>query len=235
MQFSDTSNNQGLYQDAQFLAGVDTNAFPVKDFTRLANRWLHRATTEIWKYSDDWEYDDANNSNFPIATTDMVNSQPDYSLPTGAYAVSRVEVKDAAGNWSVVQPIDETQIPIALDELYEIDGIPRLYRMVRNSIVLYPAPDTSQVTATAGLKIYFAREASEFAYTDTTKEPGFAEQFHRICSIGAAFDFCVAKSKGNIQGLKVMLDELFEQMRNFYSMRHEDVRTKLSPRRENLA
>lgn len=234
MVFSDTTDKQGLWQDAQFLAGVDSNAFPVVDFTRMANRWLHRAATEIWKYSDDWEYDDANNTGFPIATTAMVNSQPDYSLPAGAFAISRVEVMDSAGNWKRVEPVDDKQVNIALDEFMETDGLPRFYRMVRNSVVLYPAPATASVTLTAGLKIYFAREASEFAKTDTTKEPGFAEQFHRICSIGPAMDFCIAKSKGNPQGLKVMLDELFMQMRDFYSMRHQEPRPAIRVKRENL-
>lgn len=230
MQFSDTSTKTGLYQDAQFLAGVDSNAFASTDFARLANRWYYKAVIDAWDSSDGWDFDDTNQSNFAIATTTMVNSQPDYSIPTNALKVRRVEVKDVGGNWTIVYPFDDKDLSgQALDEFYESDGVPRYYRMERNSVILYPAPSTAATTLAAGLKIYFLREVDEFESTDTTQEPGIAEPFHRVISMGAAYDFCIAKKPEYADRIRAELERLLADLRTFYSGRHADMVLKFKP------
>ena len=232
MQFSDTSTNLGLVQDVTFLTGADTNAYPTADRTRNINRYYYKAVIQAWKSSSDWEFDDSNVADYPIATTTMVASQPDYSIPTNALKILRVEVKDNSGNWTIVKPIDEEQIKVALDEFEKTDGLPRFYRAIRRNVVLYPAPATSSVTLSAGLKIYFLREVDEFAATDTTQEPGIAEPFHRILSLGAAYDFALAKGLPNQTNLKLEFEQLLKELSEFYNSRHRDFRQKLRPKIE---
>lgn len=234
MQFSDTSTNLGLYQDAQFLTGTDTNSFTAANFTRSANRWYYKAVIEAWKHQSDWEFDDTNQTNFPIATTTLVNSQPDYSIPSEALRIKRVEVRDGNGDYKIVTPIDETQISVALDEFHSTDGLPLFYRLVKNSIILYPAPDNGvSVTLASGLKLYFLREVDEFTASDTTQEPGIAEPFHRILSLGAAYDFALAKGKENMNALRGELEILLNDLRAFYAQRHDDFDTIIRPRVES--
>lgn len=233
MQFSSTSGEKGLFQDAQFLTGTDSNSFPVADFTRLCNRWYYKAVLEAWHSSDDWEFDDTNQTGFAIATATLVDSQADYALPSNALKIRRVEVKDAAGNWSIVRPIDERQIGVALDEFYETDGLPKYFRLERNSLVLYPAPLTASVTLTAGLKLYFLREIDEFATSDTSQEPGLPEPFHRILSYGAAYDFCTAKNLPQAVMYRQEVEVMLRDLRTFMSNRNISRQTRLRPRIRN--
>ena len=108
MMFSDSSGKQGLYEDAQFLCRVDSNAFPIADFTRLANVWYRRANVVVWKNQDAWRFDDTLNigsgdadddAGLPVATSSLTNSTSTYTLPTNAMRIRRVEIKDNAGIW----------------------------------------------------------------------------------------------------------------------------------------
>ena len=235
MQFNNSSDKSlGLYQDALFLCGVDANAFPIADFTRFANRWLYKAVVAAWEGGGDWEFDDLNQSNFPIATTTLVSSQNDHTIPTNALKVLRVEVKDSAGTWHKLVAIDDTDVKGALDEFEKTDGVPKFYRMLKNSLWIDPAPDTAQVTAADGLKIYFNREVDEFAYTDTTQEPGIPEPFHRICSIGPAYDFGLAKGLDNAGTLKGEVEQLLAEERAFFGTRNRESRHILKPHRQSF-
>lgn len=237
MQFSLSTGEKGLVEDARWMTNSDSNSYAVADITRCVNRWYYKAVIEAWKASSDWEFDDTNQSNFPIATTTMVASQADYSIPTNALKILRVEAKDVGGNWHIINPIDETEIDQALDEFYKTAGMPMYYRMVRNSIILYPAPASTSATLASGLKIYFLREVDEFITTDTTQEPGLAEPFHRILSLGAAYDFAVAKGTDNLLSRadrwRQEIESLLRDLRDYYTGRHVNFKLKIRPLKEN--
>jgi len=202
MQFSDTTNKQGLYQHAQFLASADSNNFPVADFTRLANVYYYRLVLEAWKADSKWKFDDSNQATQPNATQNLVADQQEYTIPTGALKIRRVAIKDDQGTWHDLEPIVEEDIHEPLDEFEDTSGTPRAYRLIGNDIVLYPAPAAADVTTTDGLKVWFLREIDEFTAADTTQEPGIAEPFHHLIAVGAAYDFGLRKGRGNTQILK---------------------------------
>lgn len=226
MQFSNTTDTSlGLVQDARWLVGADANNWPIADVTRRINRWLYRAVLAIGEALDDWEWDDPNRSGFPVATATLVNAQEDYSIPSDAVKVLRVEVKDGGGNWKLLRPIDETQIKIALGEFFKTAGLPKYYRALRRSLVLYPKPDNGvSVTLADGLKLYYLREPDEFTTTDTTQEPGFEEQFHQILSLGAASDFASVKGLPQATTLRADAEAMLGRLRSFYASRHRDYR-----------
>lgn len=86
--------------------------------------------------------------------------------------------------------------------------------------MLYPTPNYS---STAGLRAYFKRDASYFAVTDTTKEPGFNPQFHRLLSLGAASDYCLFSGMNNkLTTLQGEIAKLEEGLTNFYASRSKD-------------
>lgn len=222
MKFNDTSDQvNSLYHHTLDLVGVDTNAYSTTQFARNANRHYYASVLDAWRFSGDWDFDDTNQSNFPIATTDLVDSQADYTIPTNALKIKRIEIKDSGGTWHLLKEIDDTQIDIALDEFQETDGVPRYYRLLRNSIILYPAPASASVTTTDGLKVYFLREIDRFASNDTTQEPGLPEPFHELISMGAAYDFAVMNGLDVAGPLKQELFEANEKMRQFFATRHE--------------
>ena len=52
-------------------------------------------------------------------------------------------------------------------------------------ITIYPS---ANYASTDGLKVYYDREAVEFATDDTTKTPGFASPYHEILPIMMAME-----------------------------------------------
>lgn len=207
--------------------GISGDATLLKTFTRLMNVWYRIAVTWIWKNQTDWEYDDTNLTDLPISTTDLVANQQDYSIPTTAQRILRVEVKDVNGDWALLNRTDETDINIAMDEFYSTAGLPKYYRLSANSIFLYPKPAEANVTLTAGLKVYYSRDIDEFASTDTTQEPGFLNNFHRILSLGACLDYSLLRLPQMASNLKVQLNDLRQELIEFYGRRHRDYRPKI--------
>lgn len=237
MQFSDTSTSQGLLQDVTFLTGMDTTAYATADRTRNMNRWYSRVISLIFKAQGLWEFDDTDKTDLPQATADLVNGQADYELPkslttnpttlqggvTGGAITKllRVEVQDANGTWIKLKQIDQSDIPVALDEFMKTNGTPRYYDVRGNTLILYATPATGYVTLTAGLKIYFAREAYKFLAADTTREPGFAEMFHRILSLGASYDWFIKTHEfDKAQSMKLEIAEQERGLTEFYAGRN---------------
>ena len=80
MQFSDTTNLNGLIQRCELLTGLgDTgisgDATLLKHFTSLINQTYHKVVTMILQSQDEWDFDDKNHTDYPILTTDLVVSQ----------------------------------------------------------------------------------------------------------------------------------------------------------------
>jgi hypothetical protein len=237
--FNSTDKEKSLYHDTLFLLGIkstDTTAFAVDgDFTRSANVWTRRVVTWIWNSSSTWEFDDSNHTDLPIATTALVDAQQDYALPATAFRLEKVEVLDSGGDYNPVKQIDKSELKhIALSEYQETDGMPVQYDLIGNSLFLYPAPATADVTLAAGLKLYFSRDINEFTPADTTQEPGFPGMFHRLVSIGAALDFAVRNEMTEkIAVLKTgpgMFQELKIDLETHYGSRNRDMTTRIKPK-----
>ena len=232
--------NEGLCQDTRGLLGIginDSSTYSNADIARSGNNWYRRAVNWVWESVGDWEYDDTNLSTLPVATVDLVDGQPDYELPSSAQKIDRVEIKDNEGTWHLLLPITKEQVEDeAITEKFGDDGLPEYYDMVGRSVILYPSPATANITASGGLKIYVSRDIDEFNATATTREPGFANNFHRIISIGSALDF--ANAKGMTDKITIFngqLADIKKEMQEFYSRRHEkDFKLHIRPSQENF-
>jgi len=201
MQFNTTASTAavGLIQDCENLLGMTANDIAgdsvlIKRFTGDINAWYRRVNIWIWENSGAWQYDDSNQTDLPIATTDLVAEQQDYEMPSDALTVNRVEVMDDEGNYKLLSPFDQSeQKASAMSEFEETPGFPRYYDLIGRSIFLFPKPAAADVTTSAGLKLYFDRDIEVLESTDTTTEPGFAANFHRILSLGACRDYSLGK------------------------------------------
>lgn len=239
MKFNSYSDSSGLVQDTNFWVDTDDNKYTLVNKARNATEWLKKVGIWIWQSSGVWNFDDKNLTTLPIATTDLVDEQQDYELPTTIFNLDRVEVKDSEGNFKRLIPFDKSQIKgtQAMDEFLETPGMPVYYDIEGNSIMLYPKPSASDVTVSGGLQIYIGRDVDPFLSTDTTKEPGFSEYFHRIISIGMALDYAVSKGlKDKVRDLKKLLygdpsvpndRGLKGELQDAYSLRTRDMKTKL--------
>jgi len=220
-----------LKNDVYFLTNSSSATYLDDDLLRNLNRHYDDVVTLIWDSVGDWSFDDSNKPNLPIAVCNLVDGQQQYSLPTDARKIERVEVEDDEGNWVLLKPIDKSQITVALDEYMSTAGLPVKYNLIGENIFLYPAPSSSDVTLTKGLKIYVSRSVTPLSASGD--EPGFSSEFHRILSLGAAQDFCIANELASKEAdLRREKERLMVQLKTFYAQRHRNVGNRMMPHRE---
>lgn len=223
-----------IKKETQFLLGLenDTNfaIYTKEQITRHSNRALDELTSFILRTDGRWQWDDVNHADLPIAVTDIVSEQSQYTIDTKHLTVDRLELKDANGKWYKLKTIDESDIDIALEEYDKVAGTPTHYDKQGESLILYPKPNFTQVDS---LKIYYSRPASYFTIDDDSKEPGFAEIFHNWIPLWNAFNYASSNVElGQIaQNMKVRLDEMKETIKKYYSTRRK--RSRLTVAKTN--
>ena len=182
----------------------------------------------IWESEGGWRYDDSNATTLPKAYTTLVHNQQDYSIPTTAQRIHRIEILDSGANSIKLKPLDPHEVSTGLPEfLGGNTGTPLYYELVGRSILLYPTPNSASVTLTNGLTIYVDKDITDLAVSATTGEPGFASPFHRILSYAASIDF--TQDANQRQFLAAQKDRLEKMMTRFYSKRAPEMKSKIKP------
>jgi len=240
MKFSDTTNKNGILQKCEFYVfgsnygQITDNPTRLAEFTSLCNDALDNVTSVLLNSDNTWQWDDTNYDDFPVATTDLVNGQADYSLEKSHLKIEHVEALDNTGTYYPLYPIDTSDIfrkGISPTDYFTEDSMPRYYDKIGNSIVLYPAADLTQVTETNGLQVRFQRQAEYFETTDTTKEPGFASIHHRLIPLYASFEYASSNEMSNkITLLSGKIDKEEARLESLMGKRNADVRPIISMR-----
>ena len=236
MIYSDPTGKSGIIEDIDFWANTNSTSYPIEDKTRNINRKYDDVVSMILQADGRWKWDDTNNIAQPTTPINMTDQTTAVAIPDTTYlTINRVEVLDVNGNWYKILPFNEKEIPYqGMTEFLKTPGRPLMYEKVGGFLNLYPKPSSNNVTLTGGLKIYFQRNASYFATTDTTKVPGFAAPFHRILSIGAALDYCLANTLLlKSEFLTPLLQKMENDLQLYYSTRSRDEKTSLKFRQEN--
>jgi hypothetical protein len=242
MVFNDTTNKNGMIQDMEMLlnfpdGGISGDSTLLKQVTGLVNQAYLKTTAYVMGLDPKWVWDDFNLTDHPIATADLVSNQEDYTLP-GRYdgangstlmKLLKVSILDTSGIEVVLQHTDMSEAD--LNRLYTTGSIPAYYKLIGNSIKLFPKPLTGSVTLNEGLKVYFQRSPDPFTSADTTQQPGIPEPFHRMITLEAAMDYASARGLPNLEYLQGKLSELKTILDEFFT-RNKDVRPRIIARRE---
>lgn len=246
MVFNDTSTKQGIVQDAYFECNADATSYPIADVTRNANNALDTVVTLILGADSRWQFDSTNATDIPIGTTALVSGQQDYSFASEFIVIKSIECSDSQGNWTKLIPIDNYDEEVALSQFQTVNGVPKYYDKVGESIILYPAPNYSIAptdTPAGGLRAYFQRNIDYFVAGDTVKKPGFAEHLHKYISLSCAHVYACAKDLPKQNSLKSRM-RYYEgnkleggndagAIATFYAYRELDFKKKLTPLVEN--
>src|SRR3990167_7317895 len=112
MEFSNAASKQGILQDIDFLCGTTSASYPVEDKVRNVNVSYGNITRLIWECADDWQYDDSNKTDIPKVLTTLTAGTSQYSIPSTAQKIRRIEIKDAQSNWVKLTPIDYRDIGV---------------------------------------------------------------------------------------------------------------------------
>lgn len=217
-----------LDSDIDFLCGSTSATYSPTNKRRNMNIAYRDVARIIWESDGGWNYDDSNATTLPKAYTTLVHNQQDYTIPTTAMNVKRVEIKDVNGNWLKLQPLDPNEVFTGLPEvLGGSGGTPVYYQLQGRSLLLYPTPLSASVTTTDGLMLFVDRDVTSLAVSATTAEPGFAAPFHRILSYAASIDF--TQDPNQRQFLALQKERMEQGMIRFYSKRAPEVKSVLKP------
>lgn len=207
--------------------GADTTSTGFASADRLIsiNNYYNRVATTILQSQDDWDFDDKNNTDYPILTTSLVANQQDYSLPTNAFKIKRVEVSYDGTNWYKAEPMDVNEksfdnTQTSINNQFQTSK--PYYDAQYNAIFLYPVPT---VNSTNGLKIWISRQVTEFTSSDLTtgtKVPGFDANYHQILAYGPSYEFGLAVGKDNADTLKKELEQMMSELRVYYGSKDAD-------------
>jgi hypothetical protein len=191
MKYNDTTNREGVIQACERYTGLGNTEISgdsdrLLEFTAYTNTSLRSIWHLIFESTGCWKYDDSNQTDLPIATTDIVNAQDKYALPSNTLTVARVEILSSDDVWTQITPLIEKEIGQGMDEFRNADGTPQYYRLVGDTMELFPASNYSQDDS---LKIYFDRGTVEFSSTDTNKETGLASAYEDLVPMGASLEW----------------------------------------------
>jgi hypothetical protein len=227
MEFSNSVNGNGLVQDIDFLSQTNSDTYPLADKVRNINNAYYNVNRLIWEVADGWQYDDTNKTDLPIATTTLTHNQKNYTIPSTAQRIQRIEVKDQHGDWSLLSQIDIHDLDSSINEYLETAGLPQHYDIIGDSVFLYPSPSSAYVAGSDDMQIYFDRCITEFTTASTTSSPGFAAPFHRILSLSAAIDN--EKDSQKLQRMVSEKSDLVAGLKRFYSNRNVERRPSIRP------
>lgn len=240
MVFNDTTNLNGAIQECEtWLFGgnygsISDNTTLLKTFTNLLNYGLDQTLAVILQTDGRWQYDDSNYDNLPNATTNLLDGVRNYTLDSSHLKVVGVEVKDNEGNFYPLKQIDYREIRQSRQsesEFFEESGRPIFYDVVGDQLKLYPAPKTSDVTETAGLKLFYQRESDYFAYTDTNKEFGIPRTLHDIPVAFACGKYAKQNSMSEkARELDAEVVKRTQDIKNFFNTRNVEGKVRLTAR-----
>lgn len=183
----------------------------------------------ILQSQDDWDFDDLNHADFAELTTPLVASQRDYTLPANekVLKIKRVDIcyGGTGGTCYRAEPIDAGEFDYGIGNDTNLDAqfskdSPR-FDIKKNSIWIYPRATAADVTAGGIIRAEWTREIVEFEAADTSQEPGFVEPFHRMLSIGAAYDYAVANALHNKDDLLRLLADYEARIKQYYGSKNE--------------
>lgn len=246
-QFSDTTNKNGIIQNIESLCnmsdgGITGNTTLLAKITGFVNQANQNVAIALMQVDKRWQYDDFNNTDLPRAAATLVASQRDYTLPAASSSgnaatllgIVKIVVLDK-NSTPQERELKLTNLPEAeLNNRYSTAGLPLVYKLVGNSVKIWPAADAGvNVTLASGLIIYFKRTPVAFTVSSTTTQPGFMAPYHDVLEYEAAGKYMLPINRKLGEGYLDRAAGRLQELLNAYAHENEDSETKIRPIRRS--
>jgi hypothetical protein len=234
MNFNDTTGKSGLIQLCEKWtnlgdAGISGDTFLLARFTSDINVAYDEILPLIFASDAKWQWDDPNHTKYPIATTDLVSGQPDYTFVSdeqgnSVLEIAKVYVMDPSGVYREMKAVDaETDVGAAdiLAQRSTRVGVPTRYDKLGPAIFLDPIPNYAMGS---GLRAVFSRTPSYFTSADTTKTPGIPVSQELLALIPSR-DYVAIHKPENTSLLTIINSKIAAQkaaLSDFLSKRSKD-------------
>jgi hypothetical protein len=214
------------------LTDSDSTSFPTATRLIYANQAQAEVSGDIMGADGNWNYDDTNYTDLPIATATLVNGQQDYSFDDEMLSVEGVSVMDSSGDYQKLKPFDKQELSVDPDEYLETNGLPTHYDKQGRSVFLYPAPATGSVTLSEGLKVFFKRKTKDITSFGAIS-PGFVSTEHMIIAYKIALPYVIKYKQDRVNLFELKIREHAERIKAHYSRRTKDEPSRMTPNVEN--
>ena len=191
MQFSDTSNKNGVLQVCESLAGlgdggITGNTLLLKNFVNYVNIAVAEVRDATMEVDASWKADDYNYTNISHAPITLVAGQRDYEMPvaaTGNNVATLLRVNGiyilSGGERVYLRAMESNESPSTTN------GAPTAFYFDGKSIFFECPPDATFVSTYTSFYVDYARLDDPFVSTDTTQQPGFLGTYHHILAFRA--------------------------------------------------
>lgn len=237
MQFYDATNKRAICQEIDRLCDSDDTTYPRLDKTARVNTALDELVGKIIRADGTWEWDDTNQSDLPRGKGTLVEGQQQYSFASDYLDIRQIDILTTTpGLWQTIKPLNPDELDgFSPEEYFGVDasgnpkkGMPLYYDKEGDSIRLFPAPSSTNVTLTNGLRVWFQRTAVFFTPVATTAadttEPGIPSPYHSLLCYMAALPYCMTYKKDRIALYKTTIDQMTKDLIAFYGHREKDKR-----------
>lgn len=238
-QFSDTTNNSGILQQARDMMRVDSTQWSTQKVVNSCNNWLDTIAGYALATDKNFEWDDTNHTKLPIGTTAVISGQSDYSFLTDEQGnkivtLTSVSLFEIATNKETQLTLINRNEPQYDYQNFGVEsGTPTCYDKIADNVVKLDKLPSSADASKYKLKFYFQRTPSYFLATDTTKEPGVSPLLHRGFIVASAYDGALTLGLPNLQALSVEIQKEEKKMETYFSDRNNDLISRMSPRKES--
>jgi hypothetical protein len=223
--YNDSTTSTGICQEIDSICGSNSTSYPLVDKNRRLNSALDDYVLLALK--ENWSVEDNGETDLPIASTNLVASQADYTFPTESLVIELLEIILPDGvTYKTLNPIE--QLPINAGT-----GTPTSYKKIGNSFILTPTPNYA---VSAGIKIHYRRAftystVSGTTFTPTT--PGIPSVFHTWLARKAALPYLIEKGIALKNDIAVIISEDNSKILSYFGARHRDIKKRMIAGREN--
>lgn len=245
--FSNPTLKSGICERIDKRLGTTLDSYSMADKVSDINSAMDRALLLIFKAGGRWQFDDSNQTDYPIIVSDLNAGQRDYTFVKDSAGnlildIYKVMVMDQNGIYRDMKPTDmqSNRFDQSFYDGQNVQGIPTKYDKTANGIFMDVVPSYSQV---GGIKIFINREGTYFNASDTTKVPGFAGTLHEYLVISPAYKYASANSLAQAGGVlrngarTGLFAEMYDwegQIDEYYGQREKDTRKVLRGRQINF-
>ena len=235
MQFSNTVDNTGIVQRARKIARLDATQFPTVNIVNSCNDRLDKIFNYGRGADRKFQLDDSNHTKLPEGTTSLVLNQTDYSFLNDEQGnritnLTRIALRDI-----VTEQETDLLVTNIGDQNYNtrsfgiVSGTPHKYDKIADNIIRFDTKPTADDVSRYVIKYYFQRSPSYFTESDTTKEPGVANELHRGFVIQSAYYIAFTLGLQNVVILREELAREDEVMKEYFEGRNTDEIKKVVP------
>lgn len=236
MQLDGHANNLDINTLIDDLCDSDDTSYPVAKKVLNINISYEELIGKIIDADGTLQYDDTNYTDHPRGKGTLVEGQEDYSFSSEYLQIEAIEILNLNNVYVRIDPLDHQELNgLSPQEYFGVDssgnpnkGFPRYFDQQGDTLRLFPAPTSTSVTLTNGLRVWHKRKPDLFTTSDTTQEPGLPSPYHALLAYMAAIPYNEKYHQERVARQQLKINSMTEDLLNHFAHREKSRRKIMS-------